>query len=1062
MAAPPTLWRQYWIFQANPKLYDISSELQLGAQVDWFVTRFIEQYRDGDIVYLWQAGEDAGLRGWGQIVGPVYEQSDARKRIPVVYRGVFAMPISKTDLLGKPRVFDSLTVLRNATGANFRITVDEVQALNALIVETEQTPPENPQTQSVNGDEFIVASYLFDYRYDKASKAILANTLIAARAINNTVFPKLLIQATLVYLNARLQAKSPEPEISTLVEKLPFINLGEQLNFASVLIETADYQLRSMMAEGLLVKATTLKLLASARRIAVKTTGKEQIQLRHLLGACLQGTTASFQNYMQDLLSPLSLDLPGARQQFQDYVSEQFSGDRQAAWPLLLSEPLLIESEVRTFVPLITPLDSDSAEEASEDYLNIDGDAIALAKILCAKDAAPPLAIGLFGEWGSGKTFFMRRLRSHVNQLTEGLVSSDSQAQAVYCGKVAQIWFNAWHYQEGNLWASMVSHVFSGLKQELRRLNENTAETEFRELMKKLDDDRIKERELQLSALHIRDLNDKSLKLSNEIASLEGDASKMKHDAELKPNVHFSIIEALSKYGGDIETIFNRPGLANELNKISESANELQAFINLWMQAPITEKLKCWLRFLSVNRWYLLLLVLVSCLVIWGGKIVMIDGLMMKGMGLSLLSLISGSGAAFFSRFGKIVRLISRLKTDVESNEQAAQQEREEKLQKLRIEQQKTLAALKQAQQKHDTLNTDYKRKGDEAFASFVFSRAVSEDYTSQLGILNTVRRDFSRLNELLLEQKDSKLPKLNRIVLYIDDLDRCEPKVVVEVLQAIHLMLAFPLFMVVVGVDARWLGRSLKKLYPFLVHEKDQPPASQALHAASTHDYLEKIIQVPFWLQPLDADRAGGMLEKLLKKKTAVPISTTPEAENHDSDQQANDTELFEDSEDQESEYQDNSETEDATSKSSLITASLTSPDALQMGEHELKFIRNLGGLVGRSPRAVKRFVNLYRILKASQARAQVAGFTEVDGEFRVPLILLAALCGFPKEAADWFKALAAAPPSETLDTLIPVDQPQLSAELKRIGALAGITVVLAQEWLAPVARFGYREWQR
>ncbi len=50
----------------------------------------------------------------------------------------------------------------------------------------------------------------------------------------------------------------------------------------------------------------------------------------------------------------------------------------------------------------------------------------------------------------------------------------------------------------------------------------------------------------------------------------------------------------------------------------------------------------------------------------------------------------------------------------------------------------------------------------------------------------------------------DWDLPELNRIVLYIDDLDRCPPKRVVEVLQAVHLLLAFELFVVVVGVDAR------------------------------------------------------------------------------------------------------------------------------------------------------------------------------------------------------------------------------------------------------------------
>ena len=59
----------------------------------------------------------------------------------------------------------------------------------------------------------------------------------------------------------------------------------------------------------------------------------------------------------------------------------------------------------------------------------------------------------------------------------------------------------------------------------------------------------------------------------------------------------------------------------------------------------------------------------------------------------------------------------------------------------------------------------------------------------------------FKRLNQ----------PLVDRIILYIDDLDRCPEANVVEVLQAVHLLLAFPLFVVVVGVDSRWLLHSLQ-----------------------------------------------------------------------------------------------------------------------------------------------------------------------------------------------------------------------------------------------------------
>ena len=73
-------------------------------------------------------------------------------------------------------------------------------------------------------------------------------------------------------------------------------------------------------------------------------------------------------------------------------------------------------------------------------------------------------------------------------------------------------------------------------------------------------------------------------------------------------------------------------------------------------------------------------------------------------------------------------------------------------------------------------------------------------------------RRPARAGNELGQEGERSEnraLSPIERIILYIDDLDRCPPKRVVEVLEAVHLLLAFDLFVVVVAVDARWLERS-------------------------------------------------------------------------------------------------------------------------------------------------------------------------------------------------------------------------------------------------------------
>ena len=115
---------------------------------------------------------------------------------------------------------------------------------------------------------------------------------------------------------------------------------------------------------------------------------------------------------------------------------------------------------------------------------------------------------------------------------------------------------------------------------------------------------------------------------------------------------------------------------------------------------------------------------------------------------------------------------------------------------------------------------------------AFLAERAASGDYAGQLGLVSVIRKDLERLVKVLHEhhrrldtragvaterdQPTAPEPRrIDRIVLYIDDLDRCPPRQVVEVLQAVHLLLALDLFVVVVGVDPRWLVRALREQYP-------------------------------------------------------------------------------------------------------------------------------------------------------------------------------------------------------------------------------------------------------
>jgi 5-methylthioadenosine/S-adenosylhomocysteine deaminase len=90
-----------------------------------------------------------------------------------------------------------------------------------------------------------------------------------------------------------------------------------------------------------------------------------------------------------------------------------------------------------------------------EDQLGIEGDVNMLCSVTAARNIDPPLSIGLFGAWGTGKSFFMEKMRARVAWLAENDRDSHSH--------VVQIRFNAWHYMDANLWASLAVTIFERL-----------------------------------------------------------------------------------------------------------------------------------------------------------------------------------------------------------------------------------------------------------------------------------------------------------------------------------------------------------------------------------------------------------------------------------------------------------------------------------------------------------------------------------------------------------------------------------------------------------------------
>lgn len=79
-----------------------------------------------------------------------------------------------------------------------------------------------------------------------------------------------------------------------------------------------------------------------------------------------------------------------------------------------------------------------------------------------------------------------------------------------------------------------------------------------------------------------------------------------------------------------------------------------------------------------------------------------------------------------------------------------------------------------------------------------------------------------------------------------------------VEVLEAVQLLVKTPLFIAVLAVDERYITRALEKHYEGVLHRRGSPSGT---------DYLEKIIQLPYRVRPI----MPNTLESYLRSQIVI-----------------------------------------------------------------------------------------------------------------------------------------------------------------------------------------------
>jgi hypothetical protein len=674
---------------------------------------------------------------------------------------------------------------------------------------------------------------------------------------------------------------------------------------------------------------------------------------------------------------------------------------------------------------------ADSDAPSGEDRLGLEQEIAALSALVATRDTNTPMSIGLFGNWGSGKSFFMLKMDEQIRQFRD---VAKADPTSPYCSSIVQLWFNAWHYIDKSLWASLGAEIFEGLAHALTEtqvkkegrsqlddartdllIKREAAESERKQATEELERTRTELNAHNAGIDRIRRQTDREVEASLGTPAL---AAEVLNVATSQPEVKKALDEASRGLG--LDEINERSSEASA--QVTEILAIGSTWQSLWRSVREGGSARWWIGAAVVAGVAILATPLFPIAVSW-----------LETPARRLLSALTA-----FSALVAPALLIARRVTGLVNEARASLKtriEQERQLQIETLEQAREPVVQKEAEDRAAVENSTQRVKQiDEQlaqlqparqFIDFIRQRNQSDAYTRHFGVIARARQDFEELTRLMKLMREAPpdvkasadgIRPVERIVLYIDDLDRCPEKKVFQVLQAVHLLLAFPLFVVVVGVDPRWLLHSLRSnLAAFDDQtEKGEVDEDERLRWQSTPlNYLEKIFQIPFTLRPMadtgyeqlideltkprqpsaheEAPDDGGTIPPLPPEKVPGPPApgaevktVTPSVETVTTPQPEVPTNVA-----------------PAPQAAAVVEHARQTHERLTLNTWESGYMKLLFPLIP-SPRAAKRFVNVYRLLRGvlpNEERTLLIG-TDKQGGYRAVLLLLGMVTGYPVEA--------------------------------------------------------------
>ncbi len=137
--------------------------------------------------------------------------------------------------------------------------------------------------------------------------------------------------------------------------------------------------------------------------------------------------------------------------------------------------------------------------------------------------------------------------------------------------------------------------------------------------------------------------------------------------------------------------------------------------------------------------------------------------------------------------------------------------------------------------------------------AADAIRRERSKEYFEQVQSLEQFHAEFGKLVQNHI--------KNNRLVVFVDDLDRCLPEQAVRLLEAIKLFADVPGCIFILGLDHEIISRGIEIHYQSLIQNQSNSTGIDG------NRYLEKIIQLPFLIPPIEHSNMERFIENLVSE---------------------------------------------------------------------------------------------------------------------------------------------------------------------------------------------------